>query len=112
MLKRLKHLKTKKWFSVVTNLYVIILSVFLIWMVFFDTNSFLIQRELQNQIKILEAEKKYLKEEINKDRVILKQFSSQENLEKFARETYLLKKKNEEVFLIEFQDSINQKENE
>jgi cell division protein FtsB len=75
-------------------------------MFFFDTNSFLIQKELQSQIESLEAEKKYLEEEIEKDRKALKNLSSDEAMEKFARERYFLKKKNEAVFIIEYQDSI------
>ena len=75
-------------------------------MFFFDTNSFLIQKELQSQIETLEAEKKYLEEEIEKDIKALKNLSSDEAMEKFARERYFLKKKNEAVFIIEYQDSI------
>jgi cell division protein FtsB len=75
-------------------------------MFFFDTNSFLIQKELQSQIESLEAEKKYLEGEIEKDRKALKNLSSDEAMEKFARERYFMKKKNEAVFIIEYQDSI------
>ena len=74
--------------------------------VFFDTNSFRIQKELRVQIENLEAEKAYLEGEIDKDRKALKNLSSDEAMEKFARERYFLKKKNEAVFIIEYQDSI------
>ncbi|HAE71357.1 MAG TPA: septum formation initiator [Flavobacteriaceae bacterium] len=89
-----------------TNIYVLILSAFLVWMFFFDTNSFRIQKELRVQIENLEAEKAYLEGEIDKDRKALKNLSSDEAMEKFARERYFLKKKNEAVFIIEYQDSI------
>ncbi|KRP01343.1 MAG: hypothetical protein ABR92_04980 [Polaribacter sp. BACL8 MAG-120619-bin41] len=75
-------------------------------MFFFDTNSFRIQKELRVQIENLEAEKAYLEGEIDKDRKALKNLSSDEAMEKFARERYFLKKKNEAVFIIEYQDSI------
>ena len=106
MLKKLKQFRQKKWFSFVTNIYVLILSAFLVWMFFFDTNSFRIQKELRVQIENLEAEKAYLEGEIDKDRKALKNLSSDEAMEKFARERYFLKKKNEAVFIIEYQDSI------
>lgn len=106
MLKKLNQFRQKKWVSFVTNIYVLILSAFLVWMFFFDTNSFLIQKELQSQIENLKAEKKYLEEEIEKDRKALKNLSSDEAMEKFARERYFLKKKNEAVFIIEYKDSI------
>jgi cell division protein DivIC len=112
MFRGLKKFREKKWVAFVTNLYVVILSAFLIWMFFFDTNSFLIQSELQGQIDALEAEKEYLKEEIKKDRSILKKMSSNEAIEKLAREKYLLKKKNEDIFVIEFKDSITPAGNE
>jgi len=106
MFKGLKKFRENKWVIFHTNIYVLISSASLIWMFFFPTNSFLIQSELQGQIKALEAEKEYLKEEIKKDRSILKKMSSDEAIEKLAREKYLLKKKNEDVFIIEFKDSI------
>ncbi len=92
-----------------TNIYVLLLTAFLIWMFFFDTNSLLIQTELQDQIKVLEAEKTFLEEAIKKDRALLNELSSKEALEKFARERYLLKKKNEDVFIIQYEDSVNLK---
>lgn len=92
-----------------TNIYVLLLTAFLIWMFFFDTNSLLIQSELQDQIKVLEAEKTFLEEAIKKDRALLNELSSKEALEKFARERYLLKKKNEDVFIIQYEDSVNLK---
>lgn len=92
-----------------TNIYVLLLTAFLIWMFFFDTNSLLIQSELQDQIKVLEAEKIFLEKAIKKDRALLNELSSKEALEKFARERYLLKKKNEDVFIIQYEDSVNLK---
>lgn len=106
MLQRLKKFRKKKWVAFATNIYVIILSVFLVWMLFFDTNSFLINRELQQHIWALEAEKAYLEKEIEKDRATLKEMASDSAIEKFSRERYLLKKRNEEVFIIEYQDSL------
>jgi len=43
---------------------------------------------------------------------VLKRLSDPEELEKFAREQYYLKKKNEEIYLIEFEDSLKLKEKE
>jgi cell division protein FtsB len=108
----LKDLKKKKWFAVATNLYVVVLTAFVIWMVFFDTNSLLIHRELQQQINDLEKQKEFLQTEIDKDRLTLEKLSDPEELEKFAREKYYLKKKEEEIYLIEYEDSIKNKDDE
>lgn len=107
----LKELKSKKWFGVVTNMYVLVLTVFVVWMVFFDTNSVLIHWELQKEIKKLEKQKDFLKDEIDKDKKMIEKLSDKKELEKFARENYYLKKQGEEIYLIEYEDSINNKNN-
>ncbi|RAJ15542.1 FtsB family cell division protein [Arenibacter echinorum] len=108
----LKGIRKKKWFGVVTNMYVLVLTVFVVWMVFFDTNSLLIHWELKKQINNLEKQKEFLHEEIDRDKKIIEKLSDPEELEKFAREQYYLKKKNEEIYLIEYEDSVKTKEDE
>lgn len=102
----LKTLRKQKWFKIITNMYVIVLTAFLIWMVFFDTNSLLIHKELKKEIEKLEKTQDFLKKEIAKDKIIIEKLSDKEELEKFAREEYYLKKKNEEIYLIEYEDSL------
>ncbi|NNK18005.1 MAG: septum formation initiator family protein [Maribacter sp.] len=108
----IKNLKKKKWFSILTNIYVLVLTVFVIWMLFFDTNSLLIHRELKKEIKNLEKTQEFLRNEIEKDKKIIKKLSDSSELVKFAREQYYLKKKNEEIYLIEYEDSIKNKKGE
>jgi cell division protein FtsB len=102
----LKELKKKKWFKVLTNMYVLVLTAFVVWMVFFDTNSLLIHLELKKEIQKLEKTQDFLKKEISKDKKIIEKLSDEQELMKFAREEYYLKKKNEEIYLIEYQDSL------
>lgn len=106
------ELKEKKWFKIASNTYVLVLTVFFIWMVFFDTNSFLIHWELKKEIKKLEKTKVFLQDEIQKDKIIIDKLSSKDELEKFGREQYYLKRKNEDIYLIEYQDSLKVEENE
>jgi len=106
----LKELKKKKWFKILTNMYVLVLTAFVIWMVFFDTNSLLIHLELKKEIKKLEKTQDFLKKEIRKDKKIIEKLSDEQELIKFAREEYYLKKKNEEIYLIEYQDSLKTSE--
>ncbi|NAY90495.1 septum formation initiator family protein [Muricauda sp. JGD-17] len=108
----LKELKNKKWFKIMTNMYVLVLTIFVIWMAFFDTNSLLIHMELRQEIKKLEKQKEFLQDEISKDKEILEKMSDEDELERLAREKYYMKKKNEEIFLIEFEDSLKNKDNE
>jgi len=94
------------------NIYVIIFIVFIIWMIFFDNNSWFIHNELNRDIKDLENEKDYYKKEIEKDNKATKALSTENGLEKFAREEYYMKRENEEIFIIEYEDSLKTKTNE
>ncbi|MBC8753782.1 septum formation initiator family protein [Kordia sp. YSTF-M3] len=94
------------------NIYIIVLTAFLIWMLFIDTNSWLTHRELNKQIELLEKQKANLQSEIDKDRKIIHTFSSMDELEKFARENYFMKKENEEIYIIEYADSLKTTKNE
>ena len=69
-----KDFRKSKWFSVAaifSSIYVIVLTGFVVWMVFFDTNSFLIHRELNQEIEKLEKKREFLKVEIEKDKKII-----------------------------------------
>ncbi len=83
------------------NYYFITTAMFLVWMLFFDSNDFVTQFQMSRQLsEKLEDKQYYLDkiEEVQKDRKEL--LSNPELLEKFAREKYLMKRPNEEVFII------------
>lgn len=78
-----------------------ILLFFLIWMLFFDEYNWLRIRKDQQKLDALQEEKVYLKQKIADDRQQLKDLQNDtDKLEKFAREKYLLKKENEDVYVI------------
>ncbi len=93
-------------FKIFKNIFVLIFVVFAIWMLFFDTNSFLTHLELNNEMDDLESEKEYYKREIQKDKKEIETLSNDQGLEKFAREKYYMKRDNEEIYIIEYEDSI------
>ena len=97
-----KQLKNNPIIKIVTNRYFIVLIIFIVWMVFFDENSWLNHREFNHEIENLQNEKDYYKAEIYKDSSLVKKLEDKEELEKFARERYNMKKENEEIFLIEY----------
>ena len=71
-------------------------------MVFFDSNDLIMQFRLRRKLKSLEEQKVYyLKkiEEVKKDREEL--FGNSESLEKYAREKYFMRRKGEDVYIIE-----------
>ena len=94
-------------------MYVIIFMVFVVWMLFFDANSFLIHNELNSEMNDLENERDYYKKEMVKDKKGIKALSTEEGLERLAREKYYMKRENEEIYIIEYEDSIkNQNEHD
>ncbi|WP_299555159.1 septum formation initiator family protein [Seonamhaeicola sp.] len=101
-----------KFFKPFKNIFVLILVGFAIWMLFFDANSWLIHHELNTEIEDLENEKEYYKKEIEKDNKAIKKLSTEDGLEKFAREEYYMKRENEDIFIIEYEDSLKAKKNE
>ena len=110
---KFSEFKQKKWVRFIGNKYVLILVLFLVWMLFFDTNSILIHEELNDDIEALENNMEFYKEEIKKDKIFIEKMRDSNEIEKFAREKYFLKKENEDIFIIEHQDSLkNSKENE
>ena len=56
--------KNKRFLKPFKNVVFVISLVFAIWMLFFDSNSWFIHNELNNDIKALENEREYYKKEI------------------------------------------------
>ena len=83
------------------NKYILCLSFFMIWMFFFDRNSFISQFQYKNQLNTLDDKMEYYESEIIDVRADYDAlFSDQASIDRFAREKYWMKKENEDVFLI------------
>lgn len=83
------------------NFYIVTGLIFLIWMLFLDSNDFISRYKLTSKLRSLENEKEYYAEkikEVEKDREEL--MGNRELLEKFAREKYLMKKNAEDIFIV------------
>ena len=83
------------------NRYVLTVTIFLVWLLIIDNNN-LIERARKVHIRNgLEKEKEYYMQRIEDDRRKLKELkTSNDNLEKFAREQYHMKKPDEDLFII------------
>lgn len=101
--------KSKKYFRPLKNVFVLIGILFGIWMIFVDANSFFIHRELNKDIDKLEQEKAYYESEIAKDRKEIEKLSTDEGIEKYGRQEYNMKKENEDIYIIEYEDSLKLK---
>ncbi|MDE7074144.1 MAG: septum formation initiator family protein [Odoribacter sp.] len=88
-------------FSRVINKYTVTLVIFLIWLAFFDRNDWMEKMQLKHKINTLQKEQAYYQKKIEEDtRKKEELLSSKDNLEKFAREQYLMKNRNEDIFVI------------
>ena len=81
--------------------YVTIATVFLFWMLFLDSHSWLTHRELNEEIEQLEARKKDLYQTIEQDKAAISQLENLDSLETYARENYGHKRKDETIFIVE-----------
>ena len=96
----------KKFTIILKNKYVIITIIFLVWLIIFDQNNLISQIKLSQKFNELKQNKKYYKEQIVNDTIELNNLLTKpENLEKFARENYLMKRSNEDIFIIIKDDS-------
>jgi cell division protein FtsB len=87
-----------KWLK---NKFVIATIIFTIWICFLDENNLLERFQNRRELRQLKADKEYYQEKIEVDKKRLNELKTDnENLEKFAREQYLMKKENEDVFVI------------
>ena len=95
----------KKVPPVFRNFYSLMGIAFLVWMIFLDSNDLINRYRLSAKLRSLEGEKRYYAEkirEVEKDRAEL--MGTNELLEKFAREKYLMKRETEDIYIIDEKD--------
>jgi len=95
-----KHVSLK----VLSNRYMIVLLFFVVWISFLDDASYLRHRTLNKEIKDLEKSKKYYQNEIIKDQKQINELQEISKIEQYAREKYYMKKPNEDVYIIEYEN--------
>lgn len=84
-----------------TNKYFIALMAVLVWLLFFDKNNLIQQYRLQKQLHDLQRDKQYYLEEIRRDSTDLRMLQDDPDaLERYARENYLMKRENEDIYII------------
>lgn len=97
--------------KILGNRYVIVLAFFIVWMLFLDNTSYMEQRILNKQLNELEDNKKYYQNEIKKDEENIKLLKNPDQIEKYAREKYYMKRDSEDIYIIEFEgDSLKEEQ--
>ena len=98
----IKKIKKSKFYKLFGNIYLIITTVFLIWIFFWDSNSVIVNLKLRKEISELEKRKAELEKNIAIDKKIISSLENLDSLERYAREKLFMKKENEEIYIIEF----------
>lgn len=91
----------KRLLDLVRNKYFLVTLAFAIWMIFFDKNDLYSQYQYSQQLSKLKSERDFYQKETAQVTKDLDELTSNKaKLEKFAREKYLMKKENEDIFVV------------
>ncbi|HBH05430.1 MAG TPA: septum formation initiator [Flavobacteriales bacterium] len=83
------------------NRYALSVLIFTIWMLFFDQNDLFSLYKMRRELNQIEHDKAFYQDQIEKSQKDLSNLlNDPKKLEKFAREKYLMKKEDEEIFVI------------
>ena len=98
--KRIKDLY-QKLPAPLRNKYLITFIVFLVWIFFIDKFDIITQIKMNKEFKQLKQQQEFYKKEIEKDSTKIYNLNNNpEEQERFARERFLMKKENEDLFII------------
>ncbi len=83
------------------NRYLLTIIIFVIWVVLLDSNNLISQHKETKNLKKLRTERDYYVQRIEEDKRKLHELKTDDqNLEKFAREQYRMKKPDEDLYII------------
>ncbi|MEO7317258.1 MAG: septum formation initiator family protein [Ginsengibacter sp.] len=90
-----------------TNKYLLAATAFAIWMLFFDRNNIPLQIQKVQELNNLEKSEQLLSGQIMETREELDQLKNNPaTLEKYAREKYMMKKENEDLYIVKIDSSL------
>jgi hypothetical protein len=83
------------------NKYFLSVSAFIVWILFFDPRDVFTQIEHRRELTELQVSKAWYEKEIAKEMIETEQLKTNPAIiEKYAREKYLMKRDNEDIFII------------
>ena len=83
------------------NKYLIFFLLFIFWIIFLDDYNLINQNQMKSKVDDLKNQKDFYINEIKKDSAELSNLKNDSSKqEKFARERFLMKKDNEDLFII------------
>lgn len=91
----------KRLTSIITNKYVLVLLVAGTWMILFDRYNLVSQIKMSQQVEQLKQDEVHYRSRIEAlDYERERLFNDKDELERFAREQYKMKKRNEDIFVV------------
>ena len=83
------------------NKFLLTIAIFVVWIFLFDSNNLLDRIKDIRNLNQLKSDREYYIEKTTQDSLRLKELKTDNaNLEKFAREQYLMKRDNEDIFVV------------
>ena len=94
----------------IRNKYFLCSAGFIVWIIFFDPRDIFTQMEHTRELRQLQASKSHYQKEITKESSELELLKTNPaTLEKYAREKYLMKRDNEDLFIISEKHDVTNK---
>lgn len=91
----------KKIPPILKNKYIAVLVIFVLYISFFDAHDLISQMEIKMELREISEEIDYLNRNTESSKNQIQELTSdREELEKFAREQYRMKRENEEIFVL------------
>ena len=87
--------------AVFRNKYLLTIIIFFVWLLLFDSNNLIARYKEMRELHKLKIDREYYSKRIEADRQKLHELKTDNNnLEKFAREQYMMKKPDEDLYII------------
>jgi cell division protein FtsB len=83
------------------NKYFLTITIFVLWLILLDSNNLIDRYKQMSELRKLKQEREYYIKKIEEDKSKLNELKTDNhNLEKFAREQYRMKRKDEDLYIV------------
>jgi cell division protein DivIC len=86
---------------ILINKFLLTFLAFVVWVVFFDNNNLIFRKRVKSEIRQMELQREYFIQEIRQNLELRDLLTNDlDAVEAFGREKYLMKRPNEDIYLI------------
>lgn len=94
-------MRTKKLINIIKNKYLLTFLIFFVWLLVFDQHNLIDRYKTRQYLNKLVQDTTHYYDNIIKDQEVIDLMQTdRDNLEKFAREKYMMKADDEDIFII------------